>query len=84
MTELEEVVEGYKNLWATYRAGNPLATRNYEESITTWLRLGLSVDEIVKYLGIAIRKDTLANAGVFKYGCGIVWKNIKAQEVVEL
>ena len=47
------------------------------DGIESMLRSGLSIDALLRCMGVAMRRDTVARAQKWRYFCGVAWKTLR-------
>ncbi len=63
--------------WKSPQGASPPRDAGWEESVKVWLRLGLTIDDLLEYIPVVMhgRADFY---GKWKFFCGCAWKAVKA------
>jgi hypothetical protein len=71
-------VEPFRAAWLSWDAEGTYLPGDWRPTIEGWLASGLTVDEAIQALSLAVANRGVRDDGVFAYTCGIVRNKIKA------
>lgn len=78
---VEAALDRFDWMWVDWKVGGPEGAEiprqtDWRESIERFLGAGLDVDEMVRLIGVAMRKPTVNHEDRWTYFCGCCWRAI--------
>jgi hypothetical protein len=60
-----------------YRRGYAFLPDDWTDTVEVWRRLGIPAEMVADAVGVAMRKRLIKNSDIWRYTCGIVWKQYR-------